>query len=284
MDRTVSLIITLALISASLLLPSCELIDSLGITDSIQDSLVTVICPAPEEDMYCIDLFAYGDGPLKRLEGHVRLGSGCDTVRLKLPAGEKIIVGIANSRLLFNDEALDAFDTMESLRLFYRDEERDRLKMSASAVCLAGDTLGLRLSSPLCRIELRSIEHSFSGYRRLEDPVMYLEDANAYMEALRRDSFNTAETVSDTSGMKGLAWDRLPSDIGMYPQHPGTCLYCYPNESSVRPTQLVVEGTVTGGDRYRFVTRLPPMGYADRVDVELVIADRPDKYEFKIYR
>lgn len=253
-----------------------------GTVESGPDSLYTAICLPAGKDIRCADIFTYGDGELKRLESHVRLESGSDSAIVKLEAGAKVVVGIANSQDRFNDEALDAFDSMELLRFYYRDEGENTRLMSASTVCDAGDTVVLDFSSPLCIIELTEVSHQFDAYKRLEDPIVYLSDVNPCVEALRRDSFLPVETDADTSGMRGLMWDRLPCDIGMYPQHPGTTLLCYPNESTVTPTRLTVEGRQSGGGLCRFTTTLPPLSYGRHIHVSLEISDKPESYKFSV--
>lgn len=267
-----------------LLAPSCEIVDTIGRAFGRTDSLVTVVCLPDKVNFSPADIFIYSDGELKRLEGHVRVKQSGDTAYFRLPEGDKMVVGLAGCSHEFSDEALDAYDSMELLRFYYEDESPGVPMMSATASCRAGDTITLGFSSAMCCIELDGIEHSFTDYKRLEDPVMYLEDVNPYVEALRRDTFMPEETVSDTSGLRGLMWERLPYDIGMYPQQPGTKLYCYPNESSLRPTVLVVEGTPSGGRKCRFRTELPRMTYGSRLSVSLVISEEPGTYEFDIDR
>ena len=266
-------------------LPSCELIDTIGTRsgpDSSPDSLVTVVCLKDMADIGATDIFVYGNGGLGRLEGRSHLCSPTDSASFLLESGDKIVVGIANCRDSLDSRALDAYDTMELLRFYYQDDRSVCGLMSGTAYCSAGDTVSLAFSSPMCRITLESIEHSFDGYRRLEDPVVYLSVVNPSVEALRRDSILPSETLSDTSGLRGMMWDRLPCDIGMYPQYPGTELFCYPNESGVTPTRLTVEGTPSGGERCKFTTPLPPLSYGDRLSISLRISVKPEDYRFSI--
>ena len=264
---------------------SCERLDDGIIQEkTVPDSLWTCVHLKGDDAIGHADIFVYSDVGTKKMEGFSHLVSADDSAFFFLPEGDKIVVCIANSRREFNTEALSSFDTMELLRLYYSDENPDVPVLRGTETCCAGDTLGLRLSSPLCSVSLTGIEHSFPDYKRLEDPVMYLENANAFIEALRSDTFIPSETISDTSGLRGLMWDRLPFDIGMYPQHPGTRLRFYPNESSMTPSVLVVEGRMTGGELYRYATNLPLTSCGDILEAELVIEDKPSEFKFTVSR
>ena len=281
--KHIGILITFALAVQALVLPSCERIDG-GIPEEKQgpDSLWTCIHLKDNPAVRHADIFVYSDGKMKKLEGFAHLESASDSASFLLPVGDKIAVCIANSGRQFNIEALDSFDSMELLRLYYCDEMKGRPMMRGTAVCSAGDTVGIKLESPLCSVILNTVEHSFPGYKRLEDPVVYIERANAFVEALRFDTFIPSETLSDTCGLRGLMWDRLPCDIGMYPQHPGTVLQIYPNESSMTPSVLVVEGTVTGEGPCRFTANLPLMSCGNAVDIDLMIGDKASAYKFSV--
>ena len=281
--KNIGILISFALAVPALVLPSCERIDD-GIPEEKQgpDSLWTCIHLKDNPAVRHADIFVYSDGKMKKLEGFAHLGSASDSASFLLPVGDKIAVCIANSGRQFNAEALGSYDSMEILRLYYSDEVKGTPMMRGTAVCCAGDTLGINPESPLCSLVLTSVEHSFPNYKRLEDPVVYLQKANAFVEALKFDSFIPSETVSDTSGMRGIMWDMLPCDIGMYPQHPGTSLQFYPNESALTPTVLVVEGKVTGGEKCRFSTNLPLMSCGNTLEVQLEIDASPSKYKFSL--
>ena len=269
-------------------LPSCERIDIIGGTENesgsgdIPDSILTVVCLDDHPAIRTADIFIYRDEGLRRLEAHRRIKAPGDPAAFQLEGGDKIVVGIANCPDSLSIGALDAYDTMEMLRFYYRDDGATGGLMSGTASCTSGDTVTLRFSTPMCRIALESVGHAFSNYRRLEDPVVFLSDVNPYVEALRWDSFTPTETLNDTSGLKGMMWERLPCDIGTYTQFPGTELYCYPNESSVTPTRLTVEGTPSGAPRCRFTTTLPPLSYGDRLSVSLEISDNPETYRYNM--
>ena len=280
-DIGIIFITAISLMAAAL--NACERIDDgTAPAEEVPDSLWTCIHLKDVGTIDHADIFVYNDGKLKKLEGYMRLKSSYDSASFLLPEGDKIAVCIANSGRQFNIEALDSFDSMELLRLYYCDEMKGRPMMRGTTVCSAGDTVGIKLESPLCSVILNTVEHSFPGYKRLEDPVVYIERANAFVEALRFDTFIPSETLSDTCGLRGLMWDRLPCDIGMYPQHPGTVLQIYPNESSMTPSVLVVEGTVTGEGPCRFTTNLPLMSCGNAVDIDLMIGDKPSAYKFSV--
>lgn len=274
--------ITAFLACALAVVPSCERIDVEGSVGQAADTLTTVIVPAGNGNFKNADVFLYSDQDVRRLEGHVRLTVDGDSAFFRTTAGDKLAVVIANSPRTFNDLALTSYDSMEILPFRYRDETPGFRMMSGSSSCRAGDTLAIGLSSAMCSVSLRSIEHSFNAYRRLEDPVVFLENVSSGLEALRRDSFLPSETTSDTTGMRGMMWEKLPCDIGLYPQYPNITLYCYPNESSVNRSRLVVEGTVDGRIR-RFSTDLPLMPFGSFLSADLIIGTTAEKYSFQVY-
>lgn len=273
-------------LALAVLLTSCEVIDSVGepVTPEVEEVQLspTLVIVDSEYGMLGCDVLVYEDGGLRRLEAGKRIEGGRDSLRFVLSEGEKLIVGFANTASGLNYEALNAYDTAELLRFHYQDDDSRFRLMSASSVCHSGDTVHLKMQSPLCCVQLRSVQHEFPGYKRMEDPVAFLENANAYVEALGRDGFLPQEFSYDTLGLRYLMWDKLPSDVGMYPQYPGTCLYCYPNESEVTPTVLVVEAYVEGNGRCRFTTDLPCISYGEGLIVDLFVGDTAEDYRFSV--
>lgn len=274
------------LLALTVLQPSCEVIDSVGepvaVEEEEEQSRPTLVVVDSECGMLGCDVLIYEDGGLRRLETAARLEAGRDSLSLALSEGEKLIVGLANSVSAFNYEALNAYDTVELLKFYYQDEDPGYRLMSASVVCHSGDTVHLAMRSPLCCVQLRSVQHEFPDYKRMEDPVLFLEDANSYVGALERDGFLPEEYTSDTIGLRHLMWDRLPSDVGMYPQYPGTCLYCYPNGSGITHTKLVVEAFVAGQGICRFTTDLPCTSYGEGLTVDLFVGETAEDYRFSI--
>jgi len=279
MEKQLFAALTACMLAAA---PACEKIDSAGTAEEAADSLITIILPVRERVQGSTDVFLYSDSGVRRLEGHVRLSGGNDSAKFKTPAGDKLAVVIANSPKIFNDLALTSFDSMEILPFHYCDELPGAPMMSGSSSCRAGDTLGISMTSVMCSVSLMSVEHSFEGYRRLEDPVVWLENVNSSVEVLRRDAFLPAETTSDTTGMRGLMWEKLPYDVGMYTQYPGITLHCYPNQSSMAKSRIVVEGKVDGS-ACRFSADLPLMPAGSILSAELKISSQPEKYTFSVF-
>ena len=277
---------TLTALSACILAiaPGCERLDTASGAEGVKvDSLTTVVLPRLSGGSFIrADVFLYDDSGPRLLEGHVRLTGSGDSAIFRTPSGDKTAVVIANSPWTFDDKALSSFDSMEILPFHYCDEGTVRRMMSGSLSCRAGDTVEVAASSYMCSVSLRSVEHSFSSYKRLEDPIVRLENVSSGAEALRRDSFQPSQTTSDTTGMRGLMWDTLPSDVGMYPQYPDITLMCYPNESSVSRSRIVVEGVVDG-KRRSFVADLPTLAAGKSLRADLTISSTPDSYSFSIY-
>lgn len=229
-----------------------------------------------------LDIFIYENGGLRSLESHVTIrgdGTGvCDTLNCK--AGKKSIVAIANSPLEFNLTALAKMDGMELLCYKACDDDAEAPVMSACMEADAGDTVDMALRPLLCRVRLSEISNTMTGYRLLEEPVVYLCDCNPEAEALRQKEFRPKEPAPDTLKVP------LPYDIGVYTQHPGTELYCYPNDTP--ETMLGSPRTSMGlecridGRKAVFEFPLPPLDRARCLDVAICV-DGPDSYTCSVW-
>ena len=229
-----------------------------------------------------LDIFIYGSGGLRSLESHVTIrGDGCSLCdTLRCTAGRKSIVAIANSPLEFNLTALAKMDGMELLSYKAGDDDAETPVMSACMEAEAGDTVDIALRPLLCRVRLSEISNTMTGYRLVEEPRVYLCDCNPEAEALRQKEFRPREPSPDTLKVP------LPYDIGVYTQHPGTELYCYPNDTpetilgSPR-TSMGLECRIDGRKAV-FEFPLPPLGRAGCVDVAICV-DGPDSYTCSVW-
>ena len=214
------------------------------------------------------DIFIYGGSGTRQLEKHLQTsGTGRLTVRCR--SGDRITAAIANSRAGFNMAALQKYDSMELLRYGAEDDDPARPLMSAVTET-AGDSVRLVLKPLGCRIILAEITNELGGYVRLEEPRIGLFDRSPSAEVFRTDGFRPVEIPDDT------AWVKLPYDIGVLPQTPGTELWCYPNdtpeETMGTPRTGIVLECVIEGRRERFRGRLPPLARGSTTGVGITVS------------
>ena len=225
-----------------------------------------------------LDLFIYGTDGLRSLERQVTLEEPQDTLLLPTLPGEKILVGIANSKRRFNRKALERFDAMEKLMFNFADD--DPKCPVLGGFCTTKDHDGEIVLEPLlCRIVLEKVCNTMDDYDLLEEPQVRLRDLPDAAEILRKDGFRPTELISD-----GL-WAALPCDVGYFPQEPGIELWCYPNDTPEdvlgvpRPTlefQCIIRG-----QRCSFEVPLPPLSRGCSKSVEITI-DGPGSFRYKI--
>ena len=229
-----------------------------------------------------LDIFIYGYGGLRQLESHVTLKGGgserSDTLRCTV--GRKIIVAIANSPLEFNLTALAKMDGMELLNYKSEDDSPEVPVMSASTEADAGNAVEMTLKPLMCRVRLAEISNTMAGYRLIEEPQVYLCDCNPAAEALRQKDFRPKEPSPDTVKVP------LPYDIGVFTQHPGTELFCYPNDTPENilgspRTSMGLECRIDG-KKAVFEFPLPPLKRAACVDVSISV-DGPDSYTCSVW-
>lgn len=280
LSRTNPLSLLLAVFLPVLWLPSCEKVDTRGEDAEHKPDSVTVnIFVESKEAIRNMDIFIYGQAD--RLDGHVFCTEIPDTVKAKVPAGRKKIIAIANSKYRFKDEALSKYESTASLYYNLADEDPAFPIMSCEEESDDFRKVTLRPARILATIILESVEHSFRDYKRMEDPRIMIAGYPASASILRMDGLRPSETSSDTTGLKGLVWDRLPFDVGMYVQHPGTSIFCYPadDNSSVTAPVFIVESE-TDGKTYRYETPLPTLRRGTTVYVSLKVESSPEKYKF----
>lgn len=280
LSRTNLLSLLLAVFLPVFWFPSCEKVDTRGENTTHKPDSVTInIFVKSKEAIRNADIFIYGQGD--RLEEHTCCTDIPDTVKVKVPEGRKKIVAIANSKYRFKDEALSKYESTESLYYDMEDEDPAFPLLSCEEESDDGRNITLRPTRILCTITLESIEHSFNDYKRMEDPRIMIAGYPASASILRMDGLRPSETSSDTTGLKGLVWDRLPFDIGMFAQYPATSIFCYPGDdtSSASAPVFIVESE-TDGHTYRYETPLPVLKRGAAVYVSLKVESNPEKYKF----
>lgn len=280
LSRTNLLSLLLAVFLPVLWFSSCEKVDTTGEDLSHKPDSVTInMCVESKEALRNMDIFIYGQA--NKLEDHTYYADVPDTMKVRVPDGRKKIVAIANSRHRFKDEALSKYESTEALYYDMDDEDPAFPLLSCEEETDNTRNITLRPTRILCTITLESVEHSFRNYKRMEDPRIMLSGYPASASILRMDGLRPSETSSDTTGLKGLVWDRLPCDIGMYTQHPETSIYCYPcDDNSSATAPIFIVESETDGQTYRYETALPVLKRGATVYVSLKVESKPEKYKF----
>ena len=245
---------------------------------AVDSVLTSVRLYAGARPVRTLDLFVYDTGGTQPLEKHLLYDRLPDSLSFPTTAGEKILVGIANSPRRFNLAALGRYDAMQKLTFAFADDDPACPVLGASATT-AGQAGELNLTGLLCCITLRSVTNTMDGYELLEEPRVRLRDLPDNAEILREKDFRPAELLD------AGAWTALPCDVGFFPQEPGISLWCYPNDTPEeilgvpRPT-LEFECRIEG-ELCSFDVPLPPLPRGCSKEVELTV-DGPDSYTYTI--
>ena len=208
--------------------------DTLEVKNYLTDLTVDAPCPVRS-----LDIFVYRADGLRDLEVYLHADSDCATVSLSdtLP---KMVAVVANARGRFNPQGLSHYDSLGEIRAQLGNDSPDAPLMSGIG------QLGrpVPLTPLLCTVELVSVANYYGGDVLAENPRVWLENVNTDADIFRNQGF----TVRDPSASRKVY---LPSDIGLYTQHPGTKLYCYPNDlpnpdAGNPATELVLEYEIEG--------------------------------------
>ena len=225
-----------------------------------------------------LDLFVYDGSGTQALEKHLLYDRLPDSLSFLTAAGEKILVGIANSPRRFNLAALGRYDAMQKLAFSFSDDDPACPVLGAAATT-AGQAGALDLRSLLCRIVLRTVTNTLDGYELLEEPRVRLIDLPDNAEILREKDFRPAELLD------AGPWAALPCDVGFFPQEPGISLWCYPNDTpeeilGVPRPSLEFECRIAG-QTCSFTVPLPPLPRGCSKEVDLTV-DGPGIYTYQI--
>lgn len=243
-----------------------------GLAEKDNPGIVSSIAVDTGNPLDHVDVFLYEAEGRRQLITHARsdsLKTG-DSLAVSRTRGEMIAVAIANYPYGFNDEALASYETMELLQSYYRAEKPGYPVMSGTGTLSAGGFVSIKIEPLFASVILTKVEHSLGGYARLEEPRIILGDVPESVELLRERGFRGAPAFNNTAGLKGLMWDYLPFDVGLYPQYPETCLKFYPNEDELLPTNFTLECEI-GTKTFRFDTKLPPLSRGDSLKLELEV-------------
>lgn len=226
-----------------------------------------------------LDLFSYSADGIKDLLDYRRYDFLPDSVLLYGTGQDRIMVAIVNSELNFNTEALSRFDSIELLVWNFADDSPSTPVMSGTCEVAANGSALLTLTPLMSRVQLGEISNSMTGYLRLENPRLYLANMNNSAELLRTVGFRPTEASETVIRVP------LPFDVGIFPQNPGTELFCYPNDTpgtiGTPATELVLECEI-GGVTRSFSTPIPSLARNSTTRIDLSISG-PDSFESKIY-
>lgn len=229
------------------------------------------------------DIFIYRDSD-GTLEWHGRIRAsgngkaGSDSINVYLWPGDYTAVAITDSPMEPNCSALNSYDSIELLSYDIREDSRSFPVKSCITQFRAGTNPVLDPAPLRSEVRLQDVTNGLQGYVLLESPRIFLENANCRAEVLRSEGFRPQETGLST----GPAY--LPHDIGLYTQHPGTVLYCYPNDSEsvsqTTPRTVFVFECEMAGNTVRFTFTLPPLHRGEIINVSLSI-DSENEYTCK---
>ncbi len=227
-------------------------------------SRINFWAPYPIESL---DLFVYQADGLKELQFHERI-SGGDAVLSLSDSLPKTLAVVANVRGTFNLDALNHFDSLEELVFRFTDDNPKAPLMTGIGSFVPGRDTTVALTPLLCTVQLTEVSNWMDGDRLAENPRVWLENINGEAEMFRERGFTVRDPVASKT-------ERLPFDIGLYSQYPGTKLYCYPNDlpnpTTGNPaTELVFQYEVDGKNRtQRYI--LHPIQRGSTIPVEVMI-------------
>jgi len=280
-SRSINDLVLLVLIFAPVFLVSCkteneEVNEDIHVKEVICEKQIGIITEDEDCEYRCVDIFFYSqaDGMLQE---HIRSFES-DSIEYELWEGDYIFAAIFNSSLEFNDSTLQNYQSLEQMRYYLKDEDPLLPLQSFCGTLRAGENADIQAQPLICSVVLEEVTNNLSGYKLLENPRIFLEDICTSAEIFRQAGFRLEEP-----GYKGNQ-KALPCDIGLYTQHPGVTLFCYPNDSQEdsagSPRTSFVFACEIDSQTYEFRTKLPPLGRNSQIRLSLTV-DSTDSFEFK---
>lgn len=210
------------------------------------------------------EVFVYSATGRPLLEKHFIIPPDGDTL-VRTGEGDKIAVGIADSPYGIRLDAVENYESMELLRVDFKDDDPEKPLRSATAQFCGGDCVMLEPEALMCRVELRSVLNESGAL--LVSPRVRLSNANPFVEILRESGFRMTEGGVD------LPWTPLPCDVGLYALYPGTVLHCYPNDAPDvgSPAMRLCFESVCSGDTLRLENKLPPLGRGGSMTIDIFV-------------
>ena len=227
-----------------------------------------------------LDLLVYDSDGLGSLETWLNYDRLPDSISFEGAKRTKTVVAIANSPRSFSRRAIERFDSIEQLSYDFEEDSPQEPLMSGMCSLLPERTGHISLIPLMSRIRLGEISNTMKGYARLEDPRIYLENANSAAEILKDSDFRPSEYLKVKNKQK------LPYDVGIFSQRPGNELFCYPNDTpestlGAPQTSLVLECEIYG-NTCRFPVILGSIGRNQTLHVDISVGG-PAIYESKVY-
>lgn len=226
-----------------------------------------------------IGVFVYEAEGLRRLISTGEIGEG-DSYGFRSSGGDMTVVAIANCPFEINNAAVSKLESIELLRMDFKYDDPDHPVMSGCCTVCEGGCSDLVLRPLMSKVVLTSVSNNMDGYRRLEDPRVYLGDTNPSAELLRNDGFRPDSQETEESRVA------LPCDVGIFTQYPGTELFCYPNDYTdnimgTPATALILECEIEG-ETHSFRAQLPPLPRNRVISVSMTI-DGPGQMSYSSY-
>jgi len=218
-----------------------------------------------------VDVFAYDDDELRRLDTYERTVLGRNGLKVASRSGKKIVAIIVNNpagRYVWS--ARNTYAYYERLEADLCHERSASPTMSGTCQLRGGSgkDCSITLKPVMSKVILRSIRCDFTGKTyegaELTDAKVYLTNVSSLCKVSQESNFRTRETINtrrldekDLSRMEepGMVRQSLPDRIGKDWQEVSRTLYCYPNNNeedsfSSPYTRLVVEGKINGTTWY----------------------------------
>ena len=225
------------------------------------------------------DVFIYSADGLKELEGSRSWNFLPDSLVFSGPVGDKTVVAVLNSPRDFNLDALQRYDSIELLTCPFDEDSPSRPLMSGLCNVSPDGSSTLSVTPLMARVKLGEISNGLKNYVRLEDPRIYLENISTDAEILRTGGFRPSGMID----MPGKV--SLPYDIGIFPQTPGTELFCYPNDSpesiGTPLTNFVLECEIKGETK-TFTVPINSIRRNSTTYVDISVTDE-NTFESKVY-
>ena len=182
-----------------------------------------------------LDILVYGGAPLLSLESISRIQDQFDTIRVELnDTLPKTIVVLGNMPGQLNPAAIEHYDSLEKLEMSLWDDKPE-LPFLSGVSRWQGGKVEVELTPLLCCVIIESVTNLNDDYTLLENPRVWLSGINTRAALMQTTGFRAAEPADGKAV-------RLPYDIGLYTQYPGTHLWCYPCDlTDGQSVSLVVE-------------------------------------------
>lgn len=236
------------------------------ITD--ENNLETTISPLSKTNIFNLDIFIYEATGTRKMFAHL-----VNETRVNLPEGEYLVAVIANCPGKFNDKVLGRYESMETLKYNFENDNPKRPVLSGMQTVVAGKENSVELNPVICKIEISSVDSDIDIYNL----KLYLKNIASEAELFRWSKFSSAESIS--SGAEYCFWGRPDWQYSFYPHE---SLWCYPDDGrDFSRTSISVEFGFDGRD-YLHEFDLPPLGRADQKSVFIFIND-PDNVILEIY-